>query len=469
MVLIGEGTTVVEAKEMEAAATTTVIAAAVKDGNNGDKNGKDGGDDRSSSTSSSDDNSSTSLPPSSPPPPPTTTVEASTTTSIVTSTAVVTPEPTTTLPPPDESILPSSTPLPTPSESPSVTSATTSVLQLPDMVSTTEAFTSTFPTAGFVESSTPIPSPTSSTNGAGSGKGGRHGNGNNNSNSASNNKAEEKGINTTSELILVSAGSVGAFIVLCFVAWIVYRTLKKSKQSGREDNHKNWLSGLIPWRRRSGTNSAQASDVSYGPKELLPTYDVGNNNSMEAVGYYDQGKLYPQESDGVAYPAATTLQAERSMWQSLDGQTLTLVNPPNQYEQPNGQIMDGGDVNSAMQPRMPDPYYSQPKLVRQPSSAYNPGQRQIYRASEISSLSSGFGDGDIIMPPPNIVARLPVPQIASTDTSNSSSPWTSRTGTEQRRETTYTMASDRPPQFRSINSWVDQQKERIERARVRDE
>ncbi|KAI0104191.1 hypothetical protein GGR51DRAFT_572845 [Nemania sp. FL0031] len=437
-----------------------------KSGDNGDKGGKGQGDDRGSSTSSSDDNSSTSLPPTSssslpPPPPSTTAVEASTTTSIVVSTSIVIPEPTTTLPSPILAPPTQVTQLPAVSEPPSAVSSATAIADM----ATTEVSISTLPTAGLGESSTPVPSQTSSPNGAGNGRGGRHGNNNNNNNGANSNKADEKGINTTSELILVSAGSVGAFIVLCFVGWIVYRTLKKSKQPGREDNHRNWLSALIPWRRRSATNSARASDASYGPKDLLPTYDVGNKNSMEAVGYYDQGKLYPQESDGAAYPSATTLQAEGAMWQTLDGQTLTLVNPPNQYGQPNGQIMDGGDVNSTLQSRMPDSYYNQPKLARQPSSAYNPGRRQTYRASEISSLSSGFGDGDIIMPPPNIVARPPVPPVPNTDTGNPSFPWTSRTGTEQRRDTMYTMASDRPPQFRSINSWVDQQKERIERAR----
>jgi len=88
------------------------------------------------------------------------------------------------------------------------------------------------------------------------------------------------------------------------------------------------------------------------------------------------------------------------------------------------------------------------------------------RMSEISSLSSGFGDGDIIMPPPNAkttitAARLTVPAPAATRSSVSE--------ISQRRETMYTEASEDPiPRFRSINSWVRQQTGRVKRAKQRE-
>lgn len=256
--------------------------------------------------------------------------------------------------------------------------------------------------------------------------------------------------------------------MFCFVGWVVYRTLKKPKQPGHEDGHKSPLSGLlpwpIPWRRRQATRNTRASNGPYEPNEALPPYDADNDNLKGAVGYYDPGKLYPLESEGMTYPPTATLQTERAMWQTPEGQTVLLANPPNQYQQPNGQTMDSSDASSTLQSRMLDPYYSPSKLARQPSNAYNPAQRQLYRASEVSSLSSGFGDGDIIMPPPNVMPRPPVSQMTSPDTNSRAFSWLSRAGTEQKRDTMYTTASDRPARFRSIYSWVDQQKDRIERA-----
>lgn len=74
------------------------------------------------------------------------------------------------------------------------------------------------------------------------------------------------------------------------------------------------------------------------------------------------------------------------------------------------------------------------------------------RQSEISSLSSGFGDGDIIMPTRNVrhstASTLQPPPPA------------------RHRDTTYTESSDAPPRFRTVNSWVRQQAGRVKRVVV---
>lgn len=172
-------------------------------------------------------------------------------------------------------------------------------------------------------------------------------------------------------------------------------------------------------------------------------------------------------SEGMTYPTVATLQAERAMWQALQGQPATLVNSSNHYPQANGHMADSSDINSRSQ--MLGPYYNQPAFARQPSNAHNPAQRQVYRASEVSSLSSGFGDGDIIMPPPNIIYKPPIAQTIYTNTSHRPFSWMSRAGAgaEKRRDTVSTTTSDRPPHFRSINSWVDHQKERLRRVSSR--
>lgn len=85
------------------------------------------------------------------------------------------------------------------------------------------------------------------------------------------------------------------------------------------------------------------------------------------------------------------------------------------------------------------------------------------RMSDISSLSSGFGDGDIIMPPPNNVTSIATTQI---ETPMPAMTRTSVSGSSNRRETMCTEASeDAVPRFRNINSWVRQQTGRVKRAK----
>lgn len=86
------------------------------------------------------------------------------------------------------------------------------------------------------------------------------------------------------------------------------------------------------------------------------------------------------------------------------------------------------------------------------------------RVSDISSLSSGFGDGDIIAPPPAAVV------IGSAASANASKRSSRSSRSSRKRDTVYTEASeDSPARFRTINSWVRQQSGRIRRAEQRDQ
>jgi hypothetical protein len=248
---------------------------------------------------------------------------------------------------------------------------------------------------------------------------------------------------------------------------MVYRTLKKSKKSGGSGSSKNWLSKWIPLRGRSATRAAQTTESTKDPKEPSPTYDVGNFNSMQASGYYGLEKADLTGLEGTTFPSTTDSQGDRALWQGQGGQQPS-ANSRNQYPQSNDQIMDSSGINSTLRSRMPDPYFNQSELAREPSHAYNPAQRQVYRASEISSLSSGFGDGDIIMPPPATIPKLPTAQaqVPNTDTNNRRFSWMNRSGgnEQQGRDTVYTTTSESPTRSRSITSWVEQQKTRIKRA-----
>lgn len=121
--------------------------------------------------------------------------------------------------------------------------------------------------------------------------------------------------------------------------------------------------------------------------------------------------------------------------------------------------------------RMPDPYFNQSELARQASTAFDPAQRAVYRASELSSISSGFGDGDFIVPPPAVAQQGARPySYAKTNVSRAVSVANrSEVGSAGQRDTVYTTTSeDMPARYRSVNSWVNQQTGRVQRQHERD-
>ncbi|KAK3379407.1 hypothetical protein B0T24DRAFT_589978 [Lasiosphaeria ovina] len=118
-----------------------------------------------------------------------------------------------------------------------------------------------------------------------------------------------------------------------------------------------------------------------------------------------------------------------------------------------------------MRSRMgPAVYYNQSEMARQPSEAYDPTRRQTNRASQLSSISSGFGDGDII-----VGAQLIKPPQPAVTTANAAGRFSWMSQTTSGRETVYTQTSeDSPPRFRTVTSWVDQQTGRIIRVQQRE-
>ncbi|KAH8599598.1 hypothetical protein B0O99DRAFT_327082 [Bisporella sp. PMI_857] len=94
------------------------------------------------------------------------------------------------------------------------------------------------------------------------------------------------------------------------------------------------------------------------------------------------------------------------------------------------------------------------------SNAYDPAQREVNHLSYLSSLSSGFGDGQILIP--RATTELDDPTGSAGDQSRKFS-WVSSSRMRD-RDTTYTTASvESTPHFRTVNSWVAQQAGRAER------
>lgn len=109
-------------------------------------------------------------------------------------------------------------------------------------------------------------------------------------------------------------------------------------------------------------------------------------------------------------------------------------------------------------------------LTRQTSDAFDPNQREVNHLSYLSSLSSGFGDG-LIIPEPTVIAGNGTRQTyrASQPTGAPRFSWQrsialERTASKRDRDTVYTTVStESAPRFRSVNSWVAQQSNRVER------
>lgn len=315
---------------------------------------------------------------------------------------------------------------------------------------------------------------------------------------------------------------LGAFILLCFVFWMGWRTLKRSKRAksdGNEDafypeSKTKTLLSRIPylgrthrqWRDLDDSTSIhgqpsmfeQSKSSMLGTQTTVYATKASNMASNMASSLFRRGPgPLPQLDTNVSfapvnpYSSASTMDsAFTAAGPGTQNQAVTTyiqqpaiaLSPPsrsnpspavvisnpfaspeddayptNEIASPSSALQYGNGTNETFattatdRSRMPDPYFNQSELARQASTAFDPTKRVVYRASELSSLSSGFGDGDIIVPMP--AASSYAPSIAAT-TSN--------------RDTIYTTTSeDVPARYRSVNSWVNQQTGRVQRAQTR--
>lgn len=341
---------------------------------------------------------------------------------------------------------------------------------------------------------------------------------------------------------------VGAFILICFVVWIGWRTLKKTKKPNRtsqqaEDSSPNNLLARIPYFGRNQRGWQDLDGSSVDMREQPPVYDaksMGSNSSIYSINdprhvsqsmsskgmplalpelqtnftYSVGGSPYSASTmNGMIQPtSAQSMHSLASLQNALRasqgqqqqqlrglphlqtnfGSSLVTNNPfasPHDVSNPTtlsplgaAQYSNGTMGNGTMETfdslttdrsRMPDRYYNQSELARQASTAFDPAKRAVYRASELSSISSGFGDGDFIIPAPPPAAlqheggeSRPISYAKSASRSRSNSV----THGNGQRDTVYTTTSeDMPARYRSVNSWVNQQTGRVQRQQVRDD
>lgn len=296
----------------------------------------------------------------------------------------------------------------------------------------------------------------------------------------------------------------GAFLLVCFICWVIWRMTTKTRI--RREEHDAGLSdkfrNRVPFLRERGWEEVMEDDrVPLGPPSYREKVSfTGMPTSM--AGVYGQDKAVMQQRQQLGVPEVAppqfpgmaglsrsgTMDSRFSM--TNNGNTMnsvtfgTLVNGTGSahtlaseygplsrrgqgsFDSNTGQF---GSFDSASGPNGPS-YNNQLGLARSTSDGFGPARRQMNRASELSSLSSGFGDGDIVVPElfikPPPAASINVRQ--STTGMGRRFSWMSRGGSS--RDTVYTESSeDSPPRFRSVTSWVNQQAGRVKRGQLRAE
>ncbi|TLS23603.1 uncharacterized protein PpBr36_05856 [Pyricularia pennisetigena] len=375
-------------------------------------------------------------------------------------------------------------------------------------------------------------------------------------------------MDVTTERVLISAGSIVSFAILCFVGWMLWRTVKRSKQQGEpssfaktsrngdSDNapafyHKfaakiPFLKNRqqLPWQEVNEKDSRSASlnrgiavsatpaatpATSAMPATFATPASVNMTNGNEkanqplptlprlqtSISALHQPQLNMSPAMGIS-PAGIGM----SPGASSQSPARSLVNTPQvpqlQYDfnglktrpresavsfhqannsfsstnaaQFEGTFTSNGASAGTLMPPMLSPGYNRNEPSGDTYDAYNQRGRQDSYVSMLSSLSSGFGDGDIIVddqpqswpqpPPPQGLSAeqlsyvqtqapsshqqsLNIPPNARTSSRTS---WMSRSN----RDTVYTQASDdSAPRFRTVSSWVHQQTSRVRRAEHR--
>jgi len=242
---------------------------------------------------------------------------------------------------------------------------------------------------------------------------------------------------------------IGAFILICFLAWLAFRMSQKAKSKNaatsfmteppRSTKFGRFASRVrgrifatlpakvrsrVPWLRNSAQTTLEDGGAERSFSSERP-YSAGGKSikhvplpvSMPAgYGYYGPEKSYQAGGPGqarskAAAAAAAALDALKrsdtlqTTQTTQSSQTVVSHAAAPSFSSTVAQYSVASDVNGTIRSRMPDAYYNQSQMARQPSDAYDPSKRNVNRISELSSLSSGFGDGDIIVQAPS-----PLPQ-----------------------------------------------------------
>lgn len=227
------------------------------------------------------------------------------------------------------------------------------------------------------------------------------------------------------------------------------------------------------YEKSSGLSSLYMEDGSFAP-DFKPAVD-----QMGAASWRKSQVSLLKPSPMAVQPAAVslarsnTVNAQNGTFSTESNGTLTTII---------------ADYTGGSEPGATDAgvvYYGQGQPASQQyTHSYRNSRRHLSRGSELSSISSGFGDGDIVVPGMTPLQPPPAAShpLRSMQTAVGRYSWASKNSSKNgnsninryspkyssNRETVYTEASeDSPPRFRTVHSWVNQQTGRVRRAQAR--
>ncbi|KAH7173474.1 uncharacterized protein B0J16DRAFT_191517 [Fusarium flagelliforme] len=297
-----------------------------------------------------------------------------------------------------------------------------------------------------------------------------------------------EGIHSNVHKILLGVGSVGGFLLLLGIVFLVWKFHSKKKYTAKPPPPPpvDDMSHEKPNRFETLVSKLPFLGPRLGHKDWYtiedpsPPYSSYNNDEKKR-------RFSPSPSPSSLPPPlpVSSLPKQSATHLTVPAKPYGLYRMSSRTEQTNYDIdatspTSPGFVENAVQvqvvarhaPRqsqgLSPPYYKpQPQHNRAPSAApyaYDVARRQT-GVSELSSISSGFGDGDIVITPSYQTAQ----SMPSQPTPSRQPTWKS-TNTHSRRDTVSTVASvETRPRFHSVNSWVKQQNGQLRRAQRQQE
>jgi hypothetical protein len=254
---------------------------------------------------------------------------------------------------------------------------------------------------------------------------------------------------------------------ICLVTW-TWKNVPFSAFRGREihGGDDGWFG-----RRTRGQDSTADGESRYPSQRVSPQGPYGFLTDEKPISQQHMGGLVV--SPVVTSMMATARTAATPLHVDLERQDLVHGAPPG------GAALVGLSQSTAAPESVTQSvtqafYYTSPKyflddngntntaiVLQNTSDVYNPAQREANHLSSLSSLSSGFGDAQIIIPEPGPTSSQIVPASQQNSRQSRKFSWATsifQTRRADDRETIYTTASvESAPRFRTINSWVAQQ------------
>ncbi|KAF4471421.1 hypothetical protein FALBO_1668 [Fusarium albosuccineum] len=283
--------------------------------------------------------------------------------------------------------------------------------------------------------------------------------------------SDSDGIHSNVHKILLGVGSVGGFLLLIgigLIAWKLFKRRSQRKRAAPVDD----MAFEKPSRFENLVSKVPFIGSRFGHQGWY-TIDDPSQDNMEktqpamatapASRRLNSEYFAPDKPLGV-YRMGSTRTAGTRLDADAVSPTSTMF-----VERTAVQVQ----VVARHDPKESITSFHKPQHTRVPSTtpyAYDLGRRQT-GVSELSSISSGFGDGDIVVTPTNqTIQTLPsqpgaVAAPSRQSTWRSTNTWRSTSTLGGKRDTMSTEASvDVRPRFHTVNSWVKQQNGHLRRA-----